>query len=163
MLHHESLPDDKPFYGGGEGGEAGYVPPAAAQFPTQENPYTPDPVPPQAAPLPTKQLPNDVPAPPYSEQLPPSHTALPTHNPLPYVSPPSSHGSTPHVSSSIQPSGAPTTGVQPPPLPSAPVAGLDLPPVPTSGFPNASTASDTGGEVDFDDLTRRFEELKRRR
>ena len=106
-------------------------------------------------------MPNDA-APPYSAEIPPSHTSLP------YVSPVhSSHCLPPHCLFPQPAAGGPTTGVQPPPLPpTAPVAapgGLDLPPVPTVGFPSATAGSDAGGEVDFDDLTRRFEELKRRR
>lgn len=43
-------------------------------------------------------------------------------------------------------------------------SGLDLPPVPTSGFPDTSGTSDSvGGDVDFDDLTKRFEQLKKKR
>ena len=42
--------------------------------------------------------------------------------------------------------------------------GLDLPPVPNTAFPGtSSTTSEGGGDVDFDDLTRRFEELKKRK
>jgi len=44
------------------------------------------------------------------------------------------------------------------------LSGLDLPPVPThrlSGDDN-STGNDSG-DVDFDDLTRRFEQLKKRK
>ena len=47
------------------------------------------------------------------------------------------------------------------PLP-PPNGGLDLPPVPTEGF-SSTTGSEGGGDVDFDDLTRRFEELKKRK
>ena len=47
------------------------------------------------------------------------------------------------------------------PLP-PPNGGLDLPPVPTEGF-TSTTGSEGGGDVDFDDLTRRFEELKKRK
>lgn len=57
----------------------------------------------------------------------------------------------------LQPT-APQTGVQPPTLPGD---NLDLPPVPQSRFPDQGASG--GGDVDFDDLTRRFEELKRRK
>ena len=60
----------------------------------------------------------------------------------------------------MQPTGA-QSGVQPPSLP--PADNLDLPPVPNTAFPENSTASEGGGDVDFDDLTRRFEELKKRK
>ena len=72
------------------------------------------------------------------------------------------------ISLSWQPTG-PQQGQQPPPLPPGHAGGgLDLPPVPTTGFPSESRSAGSdsaggGGEVDFDDLTRRFEELKRRR
>lgn len=53
------------------------------------------------------------------------------------------------------------TGVQPPALPTD---NLDLPPVPRTSFPDpGSNPSGGGGDMDFDDLTRRFEELKRRK
>lgn len=55
---------------------------------------------------------------------------------------------------------APQPGVQPPGLPPN---DLDLPPVPRSSFPNTGSNSGGGGDMDFDDLTRRFEELKRRK
>lgn len=55
-----------------------------------------------------------------------------------------------------------------PPLPHS--DNLDLPPVPRSGFPPtgpppgpAAGGPPDGGDMDFDDLTRRFEELKRRK
>lgn len=55
-------------------------------------------------------------------------------------------------------------GVQPPVLPPD---NLDLPPVPRNSFPNPPPNSGPGGppsaDMDFDDLTRRFEELKRRK
>ena len=65
----------------------------------------------------------------------------------------------------------PTTvqpGIQPPTLPTD---NLDLPPVPRTTFPNTgSNSSGSGGgtggasgDMDFDDLTRRFEELKKRK
>jgi len=50
--------------------------------------------------------------------------------------------------------------VQPPTLPAD---NLDLPPVPHTSFPEHSAGSESGGDVDFDDLTRRFEELKKRK
>ena len=62
----------------------------------------------------------------------------------------------------IQPTG-PQSGVQAPSLPGT-GDGLDLPPVPQTQLPSAGGASGgSGGDVDFDDLTRRFEELKRRK
>ena len=67
------------------------------------------------------------------------------------------------LSLSLQPT-APQQGVvNPPTLPGA--DNLDLPPVPRSSFPPPASGpppNDTG-DMDFDDLTRRFEELKRRK
>ena len=60
----------------------------------------------------------------------------------------------------LQPTG-PQGGFQPPALPATGDA-LDLPPVPQTQLPPTGGASG-GGDVDFDDLTRRFEELKRRK
>jgi vacuolar protein sorting-associated protein IST1 len=101
--------------------------------------YMPDPVhypPQQAGPLPSK-MPPMQPAPPYTETAVP----YPTGN---------SHMPEPHL---------PQLPIVPPPS-----NGLDLPPVPNTTFPGgSSTASDVGGDVDFDDLTRRFEELKNRK
>lgn len=54
-------------------------------------------------------------------------------------------------------------GIQPPCLPPD---NLDLPPVPHTAFPNTGTSgsgSGANGDMDFDDLTRRFEELKKRK
>lgn len=55
-------------------------------------------------------------------------------------------------------------GVQPPSLPPD---NLDLPPVPRTSFPTTGTNSGgsagASGDMDFDDLTRRFEELKKRK
>lgn len=56
-------------------------------------------------------------------------------------------------------------GVQPPSLPPD---NLDLPPVPRTSFPPTGGSSGGGGasggaDMDFDDLTRRFEELKKRK
>ncbi len=57
-----------------------------------------------------------------------------------------------------------TGGVQPPSLPPD---NLDLPPVPRTSFPttgaNSGGSAGGGGDMDFDDLTRRFEELKKRK
>lgn len=56
-------------------------------------------------------------------------------------------------------------GIQPPSLPPAP-DNLDLPPVPHTAFPNtgnSGSGSGASGDMDFDDLTRRFEELKKRK
>lgn len=61
--------------------------------------------------------------------------------------------------------------MQPPPLPGTagatggvPPPALDLPPVPHTTLPGSNSGgSGGGGDVDFDDLTRRFEELKRRK
>ena len=65
----------------------------------------------------------------------------------------------------FQPTG-PQAGIQPPSLP-PPSDNLDLPPVPRTSFPEPSGSgsgdSGAGGDVDFDDLTRRFEQLKRRK
>ncbi len=61
----------------------------------------------------------------------------------------------------LQPTG-PQSGVQPPSLPVEP-PNLDLPPVPSTSFPDTSTSDSGGGDVDFDDLTRRFEQLKKRK
>ena len=69
---------------------------------------------------------------------------------------------------SLQPT-APQQGVvNPPTLPGA--DNLDRPPGPRSSFPPPPASSgppppanDTAGDMDFDDLTRRFEELKRRK
>ena len=64
----------------------------------------------------------------------------------------------------VQPTG-PQAGVQPPQLPGA-GDNLDLPPVPRTSFPPApgsGSSGGDGGDMDFDDLTRRFEELKRRK
>ena len=55
--------------------------------------------------------------------------------------------------------------------PSLPEDNLDLPQVPRTSFPGSSSSGNKGsgggggasGDVDFDDLTRRFEELKRRK
>ena len=91
--------DEKPYFGddGGDGGEASlssvpanpYTPapynPAVVPPPTQvtaPSPATSNPLPQQAGPLPTKIPPGSqgfpsVPAPPYSEQPPTSHTTLP--------------------------------------------------------------------------------------
>ena len=42
--------------------------------------------------------------------------------------------------------------------------GLDLPPVPTHRLSGDDTsAGNDSGDVDFDDLTRRFEQLKKRK
>lgn len=67
----------------------------------------------------------------------------------------------------LQPTGGPQEGVQPPSLPGAQGVGppaLDLPPVPHTSLPGSNSGgSGGGGDVDFDDLTRRFEELKKRK
>lgn len=57
----------------------------------------------------------------------------------------------------VQPTG-PQIGVPPP----GSGETLDLPPVPQTRLPKPPGASG-GGDVDFDDLTRRFEELKRKK
>ncbi|XP_032222879.2 IST1 homolog isoform X2 [Nematostella vectensis] len=61
--------------------------------------------------------------------------------------------------------GPPTSGQQSAPPPSAPPPTFpDLPPVPTNSLPSGGLGNSAGGEdVDFDDLTRRFEELKKRK
>lgn len=68
------------------------------------------------------------------------------------------------LSLSPQPT-APQPGVvNAPTLPGA--DNLDLPPVPRSAFPPPASGpppSNDTGDMDFDDLTRRFEELKRRK
>ena len=53
-------------------------------------------------------------------------------------------------------------------MPSGPnessLEGLDLPPVPTHRLSGEdSSAGNDSGDVDFDDLTRRFEQLKKRK
>jgi len=40
---------------------------------------------------------------------------------------------------------------------------LDLPPVPTHTLSGDKSAGEDSGDVDFDDLTRRFEQLKKRK
>jgi len=40
---------------------------------------------------------------------------------------------------------------------------LDLPPVPTHALSGDKSAGEDSGDVDFDDLTRRFEQLKKRK
>ncbi|XP_003384586.1 PREDICTED: IST1 homolog [Amphimedon queenslandica] len=160
-------PDEKPYmpggdddgYGGGGGGESLYTrDPTAPQpmihpgsaFPPQATPFPPQatPFPPQAGPLPQKGFPPGPGIPPggYSQPAPPyTETALPypvAGTQLPGQQPPAL---------------PPTGGPLPPPN-----GGLDLPPVPTEGF-SSTTGSEGGGDVDFDDLTRRFEELKRRK
>ena len=105
--------------------------------------------------------------PPYSEPPPP------TNPNLPYVSnhiPPCDGYCVINTPFSSQPTG-PQSGVQPPQLPGTHVPpahpveppNLDLPPVPNTTFPDTSTSDSGGGDVDFDDLTRRFEQLKKRK
>ena len=64
---------------------------------------------------------------------------------------------------SIQPSGN-----EPHKMPTGPnensLDGLDLPPVPTHRLSgDDASAGNDSGDVDFDDLTRRFEQLKKRK
>lgn len=39
----------------------------------------------------------------------------------------------------------------------------DLPSVPSDNFQNSSTSNSNNDDIDFDDLTRRFEELKKKK
>ncbi|XP_020907094.1 IST1 homolog isoform X2 [Exaiptasia diaphana] len=104
--------------------------------------------------------PPDAAYPPAARGPSPSDAAYPTpqkFNPYP-----------PEVGAPSNPPSNPPKAAGPPnpPAPSAPPAFPDLPSVPSNSLPSGSIpgASSGGGEdVDFDDLTRRFEELKKRK
>lgn len=145
--------------------EKGYIPEAssAPPLPQKQDPdqdrYVPYPGASQQHPLgppPSTIPPSSHPVPPPTHHIPPPGQGYGAHPP-PYQDPqPPANPGLPY------PTG-PQAGVQPPSLPQVPPAeNLDLPPVPNTAFPENSTASE-GGDVDFDDLTRRFEELKRRK
>lgn len=128
------LPDDEP-QGRGRREEAGALP-------QKEEPryiHTP-----QSQPPPPSQQYGGASLPP-AYPGPPTQPPPPTNPGLPYPT-------------------APQQGViNPPGLPGA--DNLDLPPVPRSAVPPPASGPppNDGGDMDFDDLTRRFEELKRRK
>lgn len=111
---------------------------------------------------------NHQPPPPQSQDPPPSYRGPPPHA-NPHLPPPTNPPpSNPHLPYPTGPQG----GIQPPVLPGAtgggvagPPPALDLPQVPSTSLPgsNSGGSGGGGGDVDFDDLTRRFEELKRRK
>lgn len=138
--------------------------------PPAAKPFLPDDDGPQggagAGPLPQKEEPRYIHTPGQSQAPPPSHqfggASLPPAYPGPPTQPP------PPTNPGLPYPTAPQSGVNMPPLP--PSDNLDLPPVPRSGFPPAgpprgpaASGPPDGGDMDFDDLTRRFEELKRRK
>lgn len=143
--------------------------------PTAAKPFLPDDEPQGGAgPLPQKEEPRYIPTPSTQPQPPPSQPyggggggggALPPAYPGPPTQPP------PPTNPGLPYPTAPQPGVvNLPPLPPS-SDNLDLPPVPRSNFsagpppPSAPAPSGPpdGGDMDFDDLTRRFEELKKRK
>lgn len=133
--------------------------PAAAEL---GEPYLPDGS--EAGPLPHKREvpdgtrytafpPSSGPA---SQPQPPASNQGFDPGPPPAYPPPPNNPNLPYPTT-VQP------GVQPPAIPTD---NLDLPRVPSTSFPNTGGSGSGGGSgdnMDFDDLTRRFEDLKRRK
>ncbi|XP_077982148.1 uncharacterized protein LOC144437157 isoform X2 [Glandiceps talaboti] len=170
--------------GGGGGGAAPMVPTNAVPSVGPPNPNMPFAYPSQPShqkggppPLPSRPPAASAPPPSYNGEVSRNMTPAPPYEDAMrdsvYPPPPGPGGMRP---SNFTPPSAPAP--TPPPPPSFPDAGPlpgkdaaasipDLPAVPTNSLPpldnTVGSQSTAGDDVDFDDLTRRFEELKKRK
>lgn len=153
--------------GGASGGGGGYVEPM--KYPPQLQQYQPPGPPSQGAMYypPPHSAQNEYKTPPPVPSVPPAGAS--TYPPTgPSAYPPAGPGMTPSAPTKGQEHSPPPPYSTNPPSPRPAPTNMDsfpeLPAVPNSTLPDPPGSTSAGGEdVDFDDLSRRFEELKKKK